>query len=205
FESSLLRVTSAYTTFPRGGERIEPHAVAAVKAPSGVVLTRGKSAVTRGAPPDATYVVHAMLEGVVERGTAAEITRSGMKGSFAGKTGTTNDNRDAWFVGYTPSLVVGVWVGFDDDAPLRGGASQLALPVWSTIMRKALAGQPRERFEVPPGVELVAIEATSGKRAAEGCGPAITEVFRAGTAPEESCLPGRRAVARAERPSPVER
>jgi penicillin-binding protein 1B len=203
FESSLLRVASAYTVFPRGGDRIDPHAVDAVKAPSGVVLTRGRSAVTRVAAPDATYVVHAMLEGVATRGTAAEITRSGLKGSFAGKTGTSNDNRDAWFVGYTPSLVVGVWVGFDDDASLRAGATQLALPVWLTIMRRALTGLPRERFAVPAGVELVAIEAATGKRADDGCGPSITEVFLAGTAPDESCAPGRRVVARDRRGSPV--
>lgn len=203
FESSLLRVTAAYTTFPRGGERIEPHAVAAVKAPSGVVLQRGRGAAERVAAADATYVVHAMLEGVVDHGTAAEIGRSGLKGAFAGKTGTSNDNRDAWFVGYSPSLVVGVWVGFDDDESLRGGAAQLAVPVWLAIMKRAAAGLPPERFDVPPGVELVSIEAATGKRADDGCGPAITEVFLAGSAPRESCRARGRQVARVERESPV--
>ena len=75
------------------------------------------------APADATYVVHAMLEGVVAHGTAGEIGRSGLNGPFGGKTGTSNDSRDAWFVGYTPSLVLGVWVGFDDDDSLRGGSA----------------------------------------------------------------------------------
>jgi len=204
FESSLLRVTSAYTVFPRGGERIVPHAVDGVKAPSGVVLKRPRRGTERVAPPDATYVVHAMLEGVVDHGTAGEITRAGLRGGIAGKTGTSNDNRDAWFVGYTPSLVVGVWVGFDDDASLRGGAAQLAVPVWLAIMKRALAGMPPERFAVPDGVELVAVEAASGKRAERGCGPAITEVFVAGTAPRESCLDGRaHRVAGDEQDSPV--
>ena len=195
FDSSLLRVTAAYTLFPRGGDRVWPHAVAAVKAPSGVVLLRGRSDGERVAAPDATYVVHAMLEGVVTRGTASEIGRSGLAGSFAGKTGTSNDNRDAWFVGYTPSLVVGVWVGFDDDESLHGTAAQLAVPVWLAIMKRALAGTPRERFAVPDGVELVSVEAATGKRADASCGPAITEVFLAGTAPQESCAGGRVAVA----------
>lgn len=204
FESSLLRVTSAYTIFPRGGERVVPHAVDGVKAPSGVVLQRARQRTERVAAPDATYVVHAMLEGVVAHGTAGEIGRSGLRGSIAGKTGTSNDNRDAWFVGYTPSLVVGVWVGFDDDASLRGGAAQLAVPVWLAIMKRALAGMPRARFPVPDGVELVAVEASSGKRADAGCGPAITEVFLAGTAPRETCTGGERgALARAPGASPV--
>jgi penicillin-binding protein 1B len=204
FESSLLRVASAYTIFPRGGERIEPHAVSGVKAPSGVVLLRPRRRSERVAAPDATYVVHAMLEGVVAHGSAGEIGRSGLHGGLAGKTGTSNDSRDAWFVGYTPSLVVAVWVGFDDDESLRGGSAQLAVPVWLAIMKRALAGLPRERFPVPEGVELVAVEATTGKRAGAGCGPAITEVFLAGTAPSESCAEDEsRAVARTGRESPV--
>jgi penicillin-binding protein 1B len=204
FESSLLRMTAAYTTFPRGGDRIEPHTVDAVKAPSGVVLKRPDDA--RPLPvaaADATYIVHAMLEGVVLRGTAAEVGRSGLKGAFAGKTGTSDESRDAWFVGYTPSLVVGVWVGFDDDQSLPGSAAQLAVPVWINLMRRATAGQPRERFAVPRGVELVSVEATSGKLADARCGAAITEVFLAGTAPHESCVGGQRALARSTRESPV--
>lgn len=204
FESSLLRVTSAYTVFPRAGERIVPHAIAGVKAPSGVVLHRPARRTERVAAPDATYVVHAMLEGVVAHGTAREIGRADLRAGIAGKTGTSNDNRDAWFVGYTPSLVVGVWVGFDDDKSLRGGAAQLAVPVWLAIMKRALAGMPRERFAVPDGVELVAVEASTGKRAGQGCGPAITEVFLAGTAPSEACRgDAPSAVARGERESPV--
>ena len=199
FETSLLRVTAAYTLFPRGGDRVQPYAVASVKAPSGVLLQRTRAVTEPVAAPDASYVVHAMLEGVVTRGTAGEIGRSGLSGSFAGKTGTSNDNRDAWFVGYTPSLVVGVWVGFDDDASLHGTAAQLAVPVWLAIMKRALAGTPRERFAVPDGVELVSVEAASGKRADASCGPAITEVFLAGTAPRESCAAGGgRVVAAAE-------
>jgi len=204
FETSLLRLTSAYTLFPRGGDMVQPYTVASVKAPSGVVLLRGRTAREAVAPADATYVVHAMLEGVVTHGTAAEVGRSGLKGSFAGKTGTSNDNRDAWFVGYTPSLVVGVWVGFDDDTSLRGGAAQLAVPVWLAIMKRALPGMPGERFAVPDGVDLVSVEASSGKRADASCGPAITEVFLAGTAPRESCAGGAaRVAAGAERDSPV--
>jgi len=93
--------------------------------------------------------------------------------------------------------VVGVWVGHDDDRPLPGGASQLAVPIWTSILQRALEGRPRERFAVPPGVELVSIDADTGQRADPSCGPAITEVFLAGTAPRESCArDAGRAVAR---------
>lgn len=203
FESSLLRVTAAYTVFPRGGSRVVPHAVAAVKAPSGVLLMRGESAteeVVRRAP---AYVVHSMLQGVVEHGTASAIRRAGLAGAIAGKTGTTDDMRDAWFVGYTPSLVVGVWVGHDDDRPLPGSAAQLAVPVWTAIVERALEGRPRERFAVPPGVELVSVEAATGKRAHPSCGPAITEVFVAGTAPTESCARDEKPTVAREPTSPV--
>jgi len=203
FESSLLRVTAAFTVFARGGERIEPHAVASVKAPSGVVLTRAHPATERVAPRDATYVVHTMLEGAVTRGTAAEVGRSGLKGAFAGKTGTSDESRDAWFVGYTPSLVVGVWVGFDDEQSLPGSAAQLALPVWNHVMRRATAGQPREHLPVPQGVELVSVDAASGKLPDARCGAAITEVFLAGTAPRESCVAGEAVATRVDGDSPV--
>ena len=144
-----------------------------------------------------------MLEGAVTRGTAAEVGRSGLKGAFAGKTGTSDESRDAWFVGYTPSLVVGVWVGFDDERSLPGSAAQLALPVWIHVMRRATAGQPRERLPVPQGVELVSVDAASGKLPDARCGAAITEVFLAGTAPRESCVGGEAVAMRVDGDSPV--
>jgi penicillin-binding protein 1A len=91
-----------------------------------------------------------------------------------------------------------VWVGFDDGHPMRAGASQLAVPLWREIMQRALARAPEERFDVPSGVELVSIERASGLRAAPGCGPAITEAFLVGTAPQISCADERPVAARRE-------
>ncbi len=187
FESSLLDVTAAYTLFPGGGVRVEPFSVRAVKAPSGIVLHHREPAEVELTPTAPSYVVHSMLEDVVDEGTAQGLREAGVKAAFAGKTGTTSEQRDAWFVGYTPSLVLGVWVGFDDDRPLPGGAAQLAVPLWGSIARRAFAGGSLEPFRRPAGVEEIEIDAASGLRAAPGCEQAVSEVFVAGTAPARSC------------------
>jgi len=187
FESSLLDVTSAYTVFPGAGVRVEPFAVDSVKAPSGIVVYDRQPSETVLAPAAATYVVHTMLEDVVDEGTAERLRVEGLRGAFAGKTGTTSDQRDAWFVGYTPSLVLGVWVGFDDDRPLPGGASRLAVPLWGNIAKRAFAGASLEPFRRPGEVEVVELDEATGLRAAPGCGPSVSEVFVAGTAPTETC------------------
>ncbi|MDG2306445.1 MAG: PBP1A family penicillin-binding protein [Candidatus Binatia bacterium] len=187
FESSLLDVASAYTVFPGGGIRVEPFAIDSVKAPSGVVLYDVEPVETPMAEAAPTYVVHTMLEGVVDDGTAARLRASGLRGAFAGKTGTSTDQRDAWFVGYTPSLVLGVWVGFDDDRSLPGGGSKLAVPLWGAIARRAFAGAPPEPFRRPGEVEVVELDEATGLRASPECGPSVSEVFVAGTAPAESC------------------
>src|SRR5262249_10574166 len=139
FDASLLAVAQAYTLFPRGGDWVAARSLEAVRAPNGTLLTRDDVAASEVASPAPTYVVHSMLAGVVDRGTPRAVRVDGLRGALGGKTGTTNDDRDAWFVGYTPSLVVAVWVGFDDGHPMRAGASQLAVPLWREIMQRALA------------------------------------------------------------------
>jgi membrane carboxypeptidase/penicillin-binding protein len=190
FEASLYDVTAAYSVFPGSGLRVEPFAVAAVKAPSGVVLYEAEPREHVIASPAAAFVVHSMLEDVVEQGTARAIASAGIRSSIAGKTGTSSDQRDAWFVGYTPSLLLGVWVGFDDDRPLRGGAAEIAVPLWARIARRALDGAPPEPFRNPGGVEEVAVDADTGLRAAPECGAAERELFVSGTAPVASCGSG---------------
>jgi 1A family penicillin-binding protein len=187
FSASLLDVAASFSVFPGAGEQITPYFVAEVEAPSGVSLVRSSREAKRIVGPESAYVVHAMLEGVFERGTARAVRAAGLDRPLAGKTGTTDDYRDAWLVGYTPSLLLAVWVGYDDDRPLPGGSSRVALPIWSAIMRRAMAGEPPERAPVPEGVELVKIDAATGLRAAPGCGRSVTEAFLRGTAPVTSC------------------
>jgi membrane carboxypeptidase/penicillin-binding protein len=145
-----------------------------------------------------------MLADVIDHGTAWKARQLGFKLPAAGKTGTTNDYRDAWFVGYTPRLVTGVWVGFDQPQTIIGGgyAAEVAVPLWAGFMKKATAGDPSEWYKAPSGVVTAQVCRLSGKRPVEGCYGAITmsddgtytnassvytEYFAAGTQPKESC------------------
>jgi membrane carboxypeptidase/penicillin-binding protein len=105
----------------------------------------------------------------------------------AGKTGTTNDLRDAWFVGFTPELLSVVWVGFDDNHPLSLTGTQAALPIWTEFMKRALAGRPSVGFEPPGGITFVDVDRDTGKLALPGCPRVYNESFLAGTEPTEYC------------------
>jgi membrane carboxypeptidase/penicillin-binding protein len=111
----------------------------------------------------------------------------GFSHDAAGKTGTTNDLRDAWFVGFTPELLTVVWVGFDDNQPVGLSGSQAALPIWTDFMMAALAGHPNVSFQPPAGVSFVTIDRDTGRLAQPGCPRIISEVFVAGTEPTEAC------------------
>ena len=188
FESSLLAMVSAYTIFPGGGVQVRPFAIESVKAPSGVIVHQAEASESPIASPEASYVVHTMLEDVVDGGTASRLRTEGVPGAFAGKTGTTSDQRDAWFVGYTPSLVLGVWVGFDDDQPLPGSATQLAVPLWGAIAGRAFAGTSLEDFHQPAGVDRIDLDDATGLRAGPACrGSRFSEVFVPGTGPTDTC------------------
>jgi penicillin-binding protein 1B len=136
------------------------------------------------------FLVTSLLEGVVERGTGQGVRAAGIRGPVAAKTGTSNDERDAWFVGFTPELVVVVWIGFDDSRSTGLPASQLALPVWVRFVREATGGQVRGAFLPPPEVVSVAVDPVSGARALAGCPARQAEWFLAGTEPLRVCPPG---------------
>ncbi len=187
FEASLLDVVAGFAAFVVPGQVVEPRAIEAVHGPSGAFLYGSEPSFRQVGDPAAFYVVHTMLEGVVSEGTARRIGAAGLGRPIAGKTGTTNDARDAWFVGYTPSLLLGVWVGHDDGRPLQGDASSLAVPLWLAIARRAFAGQPVETFPIPQAVEVVAIDDKTGLRGEPACGSARPYAFLRGTAPLESC------------------
>jgi penicillin-binding protein 1B len=136
---------------------------------------------------DAAYVVHSLLRGVVNRGTAARLKRYGL-GYVAGKTGTTSDYRDAWFVGYTPDMVTTVWVGFDHGAPLRLSSAEAAIPIWGAYMSAIphMHAEPK----APKGVTFRNIDPESGMIWADGCPGPLREVFLDGTAPTHTCPRG---------------
>ncbi len=186
-EASLVDLTGAYTVFPKLGEVVRPALIRAVVAPGGEVLYRDELKTRRVATSAAAFVVSTLLEGVVDHGTAASIRRLGLTAPVAGKTGTTNDEKDSWFVGYSPDLVAGAWVGFDDATPVGLTGAEGALPVWTTFMREALATRTPRRFTVPPGVVFRDIDPESGLLGGWMCPRTTREAFIVGTEPEMSC------------------
>ncbi|HSN67862.1 MAG TPA: PBP1A family penicillin-binding protein, partial [Thermoanaerobaculia bacterium] len=183
-EVSMRELVGAYTIFPTLGRRTEPHLIEKIESSRGRSLWRFRDRPRRILDPAAAYVVHSLMRGVVQRGTASRLDARGL-GYLAGKTGTTNDYRDAWFVGYAPDLLAATWVGFDDGTPLRISSAEAALPLWEAFMKKA----PHEHADLAPpdGVRVVAIEPASGLRWQPGCGNRFDEVFLEGTEPEEKC------------------
>jgi penicillin-binding protein 1B len=129
------------------------------------------------------YLMTSLLEGVINSGTGAAARALGVPGEVAGKTGTTNDGRDAWFVGYASNLLALVWVGFDDAVPTGLSGAEGALPIWSEFMRQALDVYPGGAFPEPPGITHVKIDATNGRQATAFCPVVVSEVFLAGTEP----------------------
>ena len=186
-EVSLLEITAAYGTFARGGEWIKPRGIRKVVDEQGRVLFEERPQVRRAASPQAAFLVTSLLQGAIDRGTAASSRRLGLTRSAAGKTGTSNDLRDAWFVGYTPDLIAGVWVGVDSGASLRLTGAQAALPIWTQFIEQASAGQPPRAFTPPPGIVTARIDPATGLRASAGCPGGVDEVFIQGTEPVESC------------------
>lgn len=199
-ETSLLELAASYTVFPRAGTIVGPTLVRGVRAADGTVVVRTEAAAVPAADARAAYLVHHLLEGVVDRGTARALRSRGFRGALAGKTGTTNEYRDAWFVGYTPDLVGAAWVGFDDGRPLRLSSAATALEVWATVMRPILRAAPPAAFDVPPGIVFRDVDPASGLLPAAECPRTIREAYLAGTEPRVPCsarpglLPARRGL-----------
>jgi len=131
------------------------------------------------------YLITTLLEGVVQHGTGRKAKV--LNRPVAGKTGTTNDQHDAWFVGFTPDLLATVWIGYDDHRPLgpKGTGGAVAAPIWLDFMQKALAGMPVKEFAMPEGIACVNIDPASGLRARENNLNAYLECFKRGTEPRE--------------------
>ncbi len=186
FETSPFEIATAYTIFSNGG-KMRP-----LRALTRLVEDGKARQVTAGpareiARPDTTFLVTNMMRAVMNEGTGAGARAQGFRLNAAGKSGTTNGLRDAWFVGFTPELLTVVWVGFDDNQPLGLGGSQAALPIWTAFMRRALSARPDQSFPVPDGVVFAAIDPETGQRAGPYCPKAITEAFLEGTDPWEWC------------------
>jgi penicillin-binding protein 1B len=185
-ELTPLEVAEAYTVFPNEGriKRLRPllhvtsgENTARPKPEAGPVVAR----------PNAAFLVTHMMRSVLNEGTGASARASGFALDAAGKSGTTNDLRDAWFVGFTPELLTVVWVGLDDNQPLGLSGSQAALPIWTAFMKNALAGRGGSSFDAPDGVSFVEIDRDTGKIATPTCPRVTNEAFLAGTEPLGIC------------------
>jgi penicillin-binding protein 1A len=183
-EATLLEVTSAFSVFPNQGVRMTPHMVLGITDRTGNVLEENRPEPTDALRADTAYVMTNLLQGVVQRGTAGRA--ASLNWPLGGKTGTTNDYTDAWFIGFDPDITLGVWVGHDQKRPL--GPSETgavaALPIWIEIMKDWIAARPeRPEFTRPGNVVFVSVDTSTGGTA-EGAAPdAIDEVFISGTQP----------------------
>jgi penicillin-binding protein 1B len=186
FEVTPLELAAAYVPLAGGGEHLEPVALRAVADGTGAV-TEPVAARAPAVRPDEAFLVTHLLEGVVARGTGAAARALGVEGPVAGKTGTTNEGRDAWFVGYTPRLVALVWVGFDQRDVLRLSGAQAALPIWADFMRTAMAVVPSGPFVPPPSIVFRDADPATGKLASAWCPLRVREAFLASTEPRETC------------------
>lgn len=183
---SLLEITSAYGGIANGGILVRPTTVRATIDREGTTLWSHAPDRRQAVSPQAAYLATSLMEGVIQRGTATKAKVLGLTGAIAGKTGTTDGYRDAWFVGYTPELAVGVWVGFDDEQAVRLTGAQAALPIWMEIARKVF----HERspvFRQPSGIITRNIDPKTGQLATSQCPEQVSEVFIEGTEPTVFC------------------
>jgi penicillin-binding protein 1A len=203
-ETTLMRMTTAYAELDNGGKKLVPTLIDRVQDREGKTLFRHDTRTCQGCSnvdwknqtvpeipddrpqiqdPRTAYQMVEMLEGVVQRGTARSLASLGHP--LAGKTGTTNDAKDLWFMGFSPNLVVGVFVGYDDPKSLgkREQGATVAVPVFKEFMTTWLADKPPIPFRIPPGLRLARVDATTGQSASSGSGNAIWEAYLPGTEP----------------------
>jgi penicillin-binding protein 1A len=183
-DETLIEMTSAYSVFPNQGVRMSPYSVLKVTDREGNLLEENRPEPQDAIRADTAYVMTTLLRGVVEHGTA--VKAMALDWPVAGKTGTTDDFTDAWFIGFDPDITLGVWVGYDQKKTLGSGMSgaAAALPIWISIM-KAYIGDRKDapKFEAPGNIVFIAVDKTTGNATDSGAPGAITEAFIAGTQP----------------------
>ena len=186
FELTPLEVAQAYTLFLNGGAVRPLRAINHIETAERNLKPKA-TALKPVARPETAYLVTSMMRSVLNEGTGAGARANGFTLDAAGKSGTTNDLRDAWFVGFTPELLTVVWVGLDDNKPVGLSGTQAALPIWTEFMKSALAGRSNVEFDVPEGISFAEIDRDTGKLATPACPRTYHESFVSGTEPTEYC------------------
>ena len=189
-EVTPLELVTAYAPFANGGYRVTPRLVRRIEAADGTLLWSSEPTMSPVMDPRDAYQVTSMLRSVVDHGTGHAVRDMGVDGPIAGKTGTTNNNADVWFVGYSPTIVAGVWFGYDTPRPLPGGASggRFAAPAWAQFYQAGWHETGTDDWWRPPaGMVSRMIDATTGELASEWCPTTQEEWFKPGTEPTEYC------------------
>jgi 1A family penicillin-binding protein len=186
-EASPLDLAKIYTVFASYGNLVEPKSIRYVVDKKGDVIYKETVKKKSVLHPATCYLVTDIMKSVFIEGTGASAQGLALQYPIAGKTGTTNDYTDAWFAGYSPSLVAVVWVGSDDNKSIGLTGAQAALPIWANTMQYWLTSVPRKEFNPPDGIEFVSVDRETGMLATEYCTDISTEPFIKGTAPTNYC------------------
>jgi membrane carboxypeptidase/penicillin-binding protein len=184
-----IDLTAAFTMFPGGGEVVRPRGIVDVYDANATQVYERPVDRRRVVGADVAFQMVSMLRDVIDRGTGSPARALGVRGAVGGKTGTTDDYHDAWFVGFSSSVVVGVWVGFDQPTPIGREAygARVALPIWADFMKRVSSRLPSPDFVVPAGLQVEDLCSVSYLRPVEGC-PVYREYFKSGDAiPSQSC------------------
>ncbi len=185
-----IEMADAYATIARIGSRLPLRSIRFVTDDRGRVVSAGDAVQpVQVFPARDMYIMTDVMKGVLNRGTGARARSMGFRLTAAGKTGTTNDKRDAWFIGFTPKTLALTWVGFDDNAPLGLSGAEGAVPIWTRYMLQATGGEPKVDFAVPAGIAFEDVDETSGGVATQLCPPnvVVREAFKNGTQPSNPC------------------
>ncbi|HEY6097363.1 MAG TPA: penicillin-binding transpeptidase domain-containing protein, partial [Candidatus Deferrimicrobium sp.] len=188
-----LEMVAAYSTFAAGGRRPTPFFIREVQDGAGRALERTEPVTVPAIAPETAYLTIRLMQEVLRTGTGA--SAKGLSNNLAGKTGTTNENTDAWFIGGSPDLIAGVWIGFDTPTSLgkRQTAASVALPIWANFFGRALAYVPDREFPAPAGITFVRVDPATGKALPPGSAQGMMLPFKLGTVPETGGSDGKPA------------
>ncbi|MFH1829618.1 MAG: PBP1A family penicillin-binding protein [Pseudomonadota bacterium] len=186
FEVNPMEMASAYTIFPNAGIRAEPISIINVMTKDGQVLEKKSIRMKREFDAAPVFLTTNIMKGVMDNGTGAGARARGFTAIAAGKTGTTSDYKDAWFVGFTPELLALSWVGYDDNATMNMSGSRAALPIWTTFM-KDVAPNGHGDFAGPPGIILIRVDPITGGLVNTTCPSGRYEAFIEGNEPQRTC------------------
>jgi penicillin-binding protein 1B len=187
FEVTPLEIAYAYSAFANLGVKAEPISILAVATRDGKLLESREVKMRRVAPANICYVMNDVLKDVFNYGTATKARGMGFDRAFAGKTGTTSNYRDAWFIGYSPRILSLVWVGFDDGHSVRLGGGDACVPIWTAHMNRIVGTVPDVDWKRPDDVVERQVDPESGMLATPYCPTSRSEVFAAGTEPASVC------------------